>query len=63
MEAEFASLETKVAQLVSLCERLRGENVELRQQLAAAQQESHRLNERIDSAKARLEQLVARLPD
>lgn len=63
MEAEFASLEAKVAQFVSLCERLRGENMELRQQLVAAQQESHRLTDRIDSAKARLEQLMARLPD
>lgn len=63
MEAEFASLEAKVAQLVSLCERLRGENTQLRQQLAAAQQEGHRLSDRIDSAKARLEQLIARLPD
>ena len=63
MEAEFASLEAKVAQFVSLCERLRGENMELRQQLVAAQQESHCLTDRIDSAKARLEQLMARLPD
>ena len=63
MEAEFASLEAKVTQFVSLCERLRGENLELRQQLAAAQQESLRLNDRIDSAKVRLEQLIARLPD
>mgnify|MGYP001599437910 CR=1 FL=1 len=63
MEAEFASLEAKVAQFVSLCERLRGENLELRQQLAAAQRESQRLNDRIDAAKARLEQLLARLPD
>lgn len=63
MEAEFASLEAKVAQFVGLCERLRSENLELRQQLAAAQQESHRLSDRIDAAKARLEQLIARLPD
>ena len=63
MEAEFASLEAKVAQFVGLCEQLRGENLELRQQLAAAQQESHRLSDRIDAAKARLEQLIARLPD
>jgi len=63
VDADFASLEAKVAQFVSLCERLRSENMELRQQLAAAQQESHRLSDRIDSAKARLEQLVARLPD
>ena len=36
MEAEFNSLEAKVAQFVSLCERLRAENVELKRELAAA---------------------------
>jgi len=63
VEAEFASLEAKVTQLVALCERLRGENAELRQQLASAQLESQRLHERVESARARLERLVARLPD
>jgi cell division protein ZapB len=63
VDAEFASLEAKVAQFVNLCERLRGENLELRQKLAAAQQESHRLSDRIEAARARLEQLIARLPD
>ena len=63
MEAAFASLETKVSQLASLCERLRGESVELRQQLAAAQQENRQLAERIEAARTRLEQLIARLPD
>lgn len=63
MEAEFASLETKVSQLASLCERLRGETVEARRQLAAAQQENRRLSERIEAARVRLEQLIARLPD
>jgi cell division protein ZapB len=63
VEAEFASLESKVAQLVSLCERLRGESAELRRELAAAQQENRRLSERIEGARSRLEQLIARLPD
>jgi cell division protein ZapB len=63
VDAEFASLEAKVAQFVALCERLRAENIELRQQLATAQNDARRLNERIDSAKLRLEQLIARLPD
>lgn len=63
MEAEFASLETKVSQLASLCERLRGETLEARRQLATAQQENRRLSERIEAARARLEQLIARLPD
>ena len=62
MEAEFSSLETKVAQFVSLCERLRAENQDLRQQLAAARTDARRLNEKIDGAKARLEGLLSRLP-
>ncbi len=62
VEAEFNSLETKVAQFVSLCDRLRAENQELRQQLAAARTDAKRLNEKIDGAKARLEGLLARIP-
>ena len=62
METEFNSLEAKVAQFVSLCERLRAENVELRQQLAAARNDAKRLHDKIDGAKARLEGLLSRLP-
>ena len=62
METEFSSLEAKVAQFVSLCERLRAENIELRQQLAAARNDAKRLHDKINGAKARLEGLLARLP-
>jgi len=62
VETEFNSLETKVAQFVSLCERLRAENVELRQQLAAARGHAKPLHDKIDGAKARLEGLLSRLP-
>ena len=62
MEAEFSSLEAKVAQFVALCERLREENRDLRQQLLAAQNDAKRLNEKIDGAKSRLEGLLNRLP-
>lgn len=62
MEAEFNSLEAKVAQFVALCERLRTENVELKQQLAAAHSDARRLNEKIDGAKTRIEGLISRLP-
>jgi cell division protein ZapB len=63
VDADFASLEAKVAQFVNLCERLRAENSDLRQQLAAAQGDAKRLNERIDSARAKLALLIDRLPD
>jgi cell division protein ZapB len=62
VETEFTSLEAKVAQFVTLCERLRAENVELRQQLAAARNDAKRLHEKIDGAKARLEGLLSKLP-
>jgi len=63
VDAEFASLEAKVAQFVSLCERLRAENTELRQHLVAAQGDARRLNDRINSARAKLSLLIERLPD
>jgi cell division protein ZapB len=62
VEAEFNSLEAKVEQFVELCERLRAENSDLRQQLAAAQNDAKRLNDKIDGAKSRLEGLLNRLP-
>jgi cell division protein ZapB len=63
VDAEFSSLEAKVAQFVMLCERLRAENSELRQQLATARGDAQRLNERIDSAREKLATLIERLPD
>jgi cell division protein ZapB len=62
VEAEFSSLEAKVAQFVSLCERLRAENGDLRRQLAAARTDAKRLHDKIDGAKTRLEGLLSKLP-
>ena len=62
MEAEFNSLEAKVAQFVALCERLRTESIQLRQDLLSARNDAKRLNEKIDGAKDKLERLVSRLP-
>ena len=63
VDAEFNALESKVAQFVGLCDRLRAENHDLRQQLATARNDAKRLNERIEGAKVKLESLIARLPD
>lgn len=63
MEAEFSSLEAKVAQFVALCERLRAENTQLRQQLVAAQSDARRLNDKMESARTRLERLLSKLPE
>jgi cell division protein ZapB len=63
VEAELNSLEARVAQFVALCERLRAENIALRQDLAAARNDAKRLNDKIDGARAKVEQLLARLPE
>jgi cell division protein ZapB len=62
VETEFNSLEEKVARFVSLCERLRAENNDLKRELASLRNDAKRLHEKIDTAKARLEGLLARLP-
>jgi len=62
VDTELTSLEAKVAQFVTLCERLRAENSSLHQQLTVAQNDAKRLNEKIDGAKSRLEGLLNRLP-
>jgi len=62
VEAEFNSLEEKVAQFVSLCERLRAENNDLKRELDTLRSDAKRLHDKIDTAKARLEGLLARLP-
>ena len=63
MDEAFESLEAKVSQFVHMCERLRAENVELRRQLAAANNDAKRLNDKIDGARDKLENLLARLPE
>jgi len=63
MEAELDSLDDKINQLVQLCHRLRRDNHELRQQLAAATNESKQLSEKIENARLRLESLLSRLPE
>lgn len=63
VEAELNSLEAKVAQFVGVCERLRAENIALRQELATARNDTKRLNEKIEGARSKVEQLLTRLPE
>jgi cell division protein ZapB len=62
MDSELKSLEDKIGQFVELCQRLRADNQELRQQLASAVSQSKRLEEKINGAAARLETLLSQLP-
>lgn len=63
MVNELNALESKIAQVASLCRALRAENSQLRQQLAAAEAEKKGLEERMDTARNRLEQLAQQLPE
>jgi cell division protein ZapB len=63
MEAELNTLDDKLSQLVQLCHRLRNDNNELRQELAAAQNQNKQLTEKIESARQRLETLLSRIPE
>ena len=63
MDAELRSLEDKVNQVVALCQRLRADNHDLRQQLASAQNDSKQLAEKIGAATTRLESLLTQLPE
>lgn len=63
MDAELSSLEEKINQFVALCQRLRADNHDLRQQLASAQNENKQLNDKIADAKTRLESLLNQIPE
>ena len=63
MDVELKSLEDKIGQFVALCQRLRADNHQLRQQLASVQNENKQLAEKIVDAKIHLETLLAQMPE
>ena len=63
MDAEFATLEEKIRQTALLCQRLREENRDLRDQLAALQGDRRLLAQKIDGARSRLESLLSQIPE
>jgi len=63
MEADLKALEQKLTQFVELCQRLRVDNHELRQQLASAVNDNKQLSEKIGTATNRLENLLNQIPE
>ena len=63
MQTELDSLESKLAQLVQLTQRLRVENHHLRQELAQALSQGRQCHDLVDNAKSRLERLLSQLPE
>lgn len=63
MDAEFDTLDGKIDQILQLCQRLKGENKELRLQLATAQNDIQLLEGKVDGARTRLEVLLRQIPE
>ncbi|MBT9589846.1 MAG: hypothetical protein IV089_02865 [Thiobacillus sp.] len=63
MHAELATREAKLRQVAELCQSRRRENIALRQQLLASQQDNKQLTTRLDAAKVRLHALLETLPE
>lgn len=63
MEHDLQRFEDKLNHFVTLFRRLRSENNELRQTIAAKSDEAKRLAEKLDLAKTRIEALIAQIPD
>lgn len=63
MEADLKALEQKLTQFVELCQRLRTDNQQLRQQLASAMSDNKALSEKIGTAADRLENLLNQIPE
>jgi cell division protein ZapB len=63
MDAELRALEERVAQLVELTQQLRNDNRSLRQELARTTNDNKRLSEKVEAATARLQGLLAHLPE
>jgi len=62
MQSELDALEQKLAQLVHLIQRLRAENLQLRQDVASALNGQRKNQDKIEQASQRLEKLLAQLP-
>lgn len=63
MEADLKRFEEKLTHFATLFQRLRSENNDLRQQLAAKTDEVKRLSEKLDQARTRIEALIEQLPE
>ena len=63
METDILRFEEKLNNFVTLFQRLRAENNELRQTVASRADEVKRMAEKLDQAKTRIEALLAQIPE
>lgn len=63
MQAKIDALETKIAQMLERYQGMHNDNIKLRQQVVSLENTNKRLNERLEEARARMEDLYNKLPD
>ncbi len=63
MQSELDALDQKLSQLVQLAQRLRAENLQLRQEVAAALSQQRKSQDKVSEAAQRLEKLLSQLPE
>jgi cell division protein ZapB len=63
MQSELDALDHKLAQLVQLSQRLRAENMQLRQEVASALSQQRKSQDKVNEATRRLEKLLIQLPE
>lgn len=63
MQAEMDALESKIAQILERYQAMREENLRLRQQLVAMENNNKQLTERLGEARSRIETMLTRIPE
>jgi len=63
MDTELAQLEPKLEQLISLHERLRADNAELRGRVLRLETDNRQLSDKVRFAAERVESLLEKLPE
>lgn len=63
MQAELDTLETKLAQMLERYQAMREENLKLRQQVVTLESSNKKLADRLEEARARMENLLNKIPD
>ncbi|WP_211243356.1 hypothetical protein [Chitiniphilus eburneus] len=63
MDAELATLDDKIGQLIHLCKQLKLENHALRQQVLSLQQQKVQLSAKVEGTRNRVAAILAKLPD
>lgn len=63
MQTELDALEAKLSQVLERYQAMREENIRLRQQVVALENANKQLQERQAEARARVENLLERIPD